>query len=371
MHWLILIFVLPYLLILLRLYFNLNGIGQFSPAARLDGIRVSVVVACRNESQNIKNLLYHISLQDYPADLFEVIVIDDNSTDSTFESATGFSDIKNLKVLKNTGEGKKRAVTNGVNAATGELLITTDADCRMGKSWLSTIASFYCKYKPDMIICPVILQQGTGLFGKFQELEFLSLQGVTTGSAAGGTSTMCNGANLAFSRETFFRHSGNLHYEIRSGDDVFFLHSLKNEKGSRIFWLEARDAIVTTSQANTPAMLIKQRRRWISKGKAFSDRFTILLAIVTFVTILAQISSLFAGIFYPEFLLMFLVIFTLKSVPDFLILNNTAGRYGRKNLLKWFLPSQVVYPFYVLVVAFSLIGNGKKKEFNFPSPKGI
>ena len=361
MQWLILILVLPYVVILLRLYFNLKGITPFSPPVRQTCTPLSVVVACRNESRNIKKLLRDISRQDYPADQFEVIVIDDNSADSTFEDATDFVGIKNLKVIKNTGEGKKRAITTGVNAASGELIITTDADCLMGKSWLGTIASFYFRYKPDMIICPVVLQEGGGFFGKFQELEFLSLQGVTAGSAAGGKGTMCNGANLAFSREIFLRHTPNLHYEIPSGDDVFLLHSLKNEKGSGIFWLEASDAIVTTSQAVTLSLFIKQRRRWISKGNAFSDRFTIQLAIVTFVTILAQVFSLFAGFLYPEFLLIFLVIFAMKSVPDFLILNNTAGRYGRKSLLKWFLPSQIVYPFYVMVVALSFTGNVKKQ----------
>ncbi len=221
-----------------------------------------------------------------------------------------------------------------------------------------------------MIICPVILQSGSGFFGKFQELEFLSLQGVTAGSAAGGMATMCNGANLAFSREIFLRHTKNIHYEILSGDDVFLLHSLKNEKGSKISWLEAPEATVTAAHAETPYMFIRQRNRWISKGKAFKDRFTILLAIVTFVTIIVQVFTLVAGIFDPRFLLAFLIILALKSVPDFLILNNTAGRYGKKKLLRWFIPSQLIYPFYVLAVTLSLTGNGGKKHFSSPSPKG-
>jgi len=258
--------------------------------------------------------------------------------------------------------GRAAAIATGVQTSSGELIITTDADCRTDKSWVGTIASFYEKYNSDMIICPVILGRGKGFFGKFQELEFLSLQGITTASAAAGRGTMCNGANLAFKREAYLKHAGNLHDEIPSGDDIFFLHSLKNERGARIFWLESPEATVTTSQAGTPSSFIKQRRRWISKGKAYNDRFTILLAVVTFVTILAQVLSMLAGIVKPVFLMPFAAIFILKSVPDLLILGNTTGRYGRRDLLKWFLPSQLVYPFYVMSVTLSVAGGMIKRR---------
>lgn len=369
MHWILTILTVPYFFLLLRLYGCLRKIKHHQNGKSPD-IRLSVIIACRNESDNLNKILPDIACQNYPPDLFEVIIVDDNSTDDTLEVASHFGGINNLKVIRNSGNGKKTAIATGVNEASGELILTTDADCRIGGNWMSTIASFYARYMPDMIICPVILDQGKGFFGKFQELEFLSLQGITTGSAAAGRSTMCNGANLAFTRETYLKHSGNLHNEITSGDDVFFLHSLKKETGARIFWLESPDAMVTTAQAETPFLFFKQRKRWISKGRAYSDRFTICLAVVTFVTIGAQIISLAAGIFNPVFLLSFLAILILKSVPDLLILENTTGRYGKKDLLKWFLPSQLVYPFYVLAVTLSLSGNMIRKLVSFPFPTG-
>lgn len=369
MHWLIPIFAFPYFFLLLWLYSWLRKIKPYRPTPVRD-VSLSVIIACRNESRNLKNILADIAGQDYPPDTLEVIVIDDNSTDGTFELASGFRNIKKMKVLRNKGEGKKRAITTGVNEASGELIITTDADCRMGKDWISTIASFYSEYIPDMIICPVILQDGRGFFGKFQELEFMGLQGITAASAAAGNSTMCNGANLAFRKEIYLHHTKNLHYEISSGDDVFLLHSIKNEMGSGILWLESPEATVIAAQAKTPVSFIGQRNRWISKGRAFRDRFTILLAIVTFVTILIQIFTLLAGISDPAFLLSFFIVLVLKSVPDFLILNNTAGRYGKKKLLRWFLPSQLIYPFYVLAVVLNFRGITAKSRVNSPFPKG-
>jgi hypothetical protein len=215
-----------------------------------------------------------------------------------------------------------------------------------------------------MIICPVKIEgTGNGFLSRFQELEFLSLQGVTAGSAVSGKATMCNGANLAFTKEAYNRHSGNLYDELASGDDIFLLHSLKNEESAKIIWLESNDSLITTSSSPTILSLLKQRKRWVSKGKAFKDRFTITLGIVTFVTILLQVYLLAEGIVCLSLLWIFLLVYLLKSVPDFLILLNTSARYNKQKLLLWYLPVSLIYPFYVLaVVCYSLITYKKAED---------
>jgi hypothetical protein len=202
----------------------------------------------------------------------------------------------------------------------------------------------------------VILAEEPGFPGRFQELEFLGLQGVTAGSAAARTATMCNGANLAFKRDAYLKHLQSLHYEIPSGDDVFLLHGIKAEKGSKIDWLESDEATITTRQSKTPLALLDQRKRWISKARAYGDKFTITLALATFAAVLAQGISLLAAVVNLSFLLVFSAIIILKSVPDLLILINRTSRYNKSYLLKWFLPSQIIYPFYV----FSVILNFRK-----------
>ena len=362
MHWLPAILILPYFFLLLKIYRSLLKIKTFNVST--DPVTfVSVVVACRNEQENIPLLLDSIAGQDYPKGLFEVIIVDDNSTDRTSEVASVFTGKGNIIIINNQGKGKKQAIRTGINSSSGNLIITTDADCRMGKRWIRTIAAFYEKHKPDMIICPVQIESGPGFFAKFQELEFLSLQGITAGSVLAGDGTMCNGANLSFTREAYLNLTDNMHFEIASGDDVFLLHSLKKQIQSKILCLESPDIMVTAASSSTVASYLKQRRRWISKGKAYNDKFTILLGIVTFVTIILQVSVLVAGFIDPAFIWVFLTIFLLKSIPDFMILLNTSGRYGRKELMNWFLPAQIVYPFYVLCVALYSIISCKKPEF--------
>jgi cellulose synthase/poly-beta-1,6-N-acetylglucosamine synthase-like glycosyltransferase len=352
--------VFPYIFLLLRIFISLLKIKPFTIKADPQTF-VSVIVACHNEQKSLPLLLKNISKQDYPADLLEVIVIDDNSTDYTFEIASSFKDIKNIITLRNTGQGKKQAIRTGVNASSGRLIITTDADCRMGKRWIRTIAAYYEEHKPDMIICPVQLEPVPGFFGKFQELEFLSLQGVTAGTCLAGEATICNGANLSFTRKAYLNNSENLHDEINSGDDIFLLHAIKKEKGSEILWLESADALITSASSPTVGTFLKQRSRWISKGKAYSDQSTIILATITFLTFLAELSTFIAGFFDHAFIPVFLTIFLFKSIPDFLILNNASKRYARKKLMIWFLPAQIIYPFYVMsVVCYSLISNPKQ-----------
>jgi len=360
MQWIAIILIFPYVYILLVIYRGLRSLKSFIPASTTS-IFASIIVACRNEQEYLPLLLNDIAAQLHPDSLFEVIIVDDNSADRTFEIASGYSGIKNLTVIKNEGRGKKEAIRTGIIVSAGSLIITTDADCSMGENWLRTIVEFYEESGADMIVCPVKLEQGKGFFGRFQELEFLSLQGVTAGSIISGNSTMCNGANLAFKRDAYMINQENLHPELLSGDDIFLLHSIKKNEQSVIEWLEAFDSVVTTRSHSDAGQFIKQRRKWISKVIAYNDSFTILLGIVTFVTILLQIFILAAGFFNHTFIYIYLFILTIKSVPDLLILHNTTLRYGKRELMAWFIPSQVVYPFYVLItVSYAFFSPGER-----------
>lgn len=349
MIWLPIILILPYIIFLLNYYIKLSRSEPFKKTV-VPAVFVSVIVSCRNEERSISSLLHSLSLQNYPPELFEIIVVNDNSTDKTFEIAANHTGIQKIRVVNNQYNGKKSAIRTGISISKGELIITTDADCQMGDNWISVIAAFYQQNNPDMIICPVKLERESGFFRSFQELEFLSLQGVTAGSALTGKPIMCNGANLAFPKEMYLRHSNNIHDEIRSGDDIFLLHSLKSERNSKICWIESPEAIVTTEASDTIGSFLQQRKRWISKGTSYTDRDTIIAGISTFLIVILQLGYLIGGLFNPTLLWGFILIFFLKSIPDFLIIRNTSERYGKRDIMRWFLPSQIIYPFYVMLV---------------------
>jgi glycosyltransferase involved in cell wall biosynthesis len=366
MQWLLLIILVPYIWIMLRIYRGLLRTRPYPPSDVT--VSASIVIPCRNEQHHLKDLLSDISRQDFESGNFEVIIVDDHSTDGTYETAASFTSIKNLQAIHNRGYGKKDAIRTGVEDSHHELIITTDADCRMGTSWLKTICSFFAEYGPAMIICPVI--QYGGFARRFQEIEFLALQGVTAGTALWGAPVMCNGANLAFSRTVYSRFSGDLKPGVESGDDMFLLHRMKKDKLS-ILWLESGQAAVNTKGADSFMRFLRQRSRWISKAGYYSDRSTITLALSVFAAVLLQAGLFLAAFPAPEvFLPPFITAFLIKSVPDYLIIRNTAERYGKKGLLKWFLPSQLVYPLYVTGVLLFPRGRWRKERISSPSPTG-
>ena len=151
MQWLFLILIIPYIYLLIRIYRNLKTIIPYVTAGSPQ-IFVTIITACHNEIKNLPALLKKISEQDYSKDLFEVIIIDDNSSDGTYSTVLDYKGIRNLKVLKSPGRGKKLAIRAGINASSGNLIISTDADCRPGKSWIRTIASYFELHDPHMSV---------------------------------------------------------------------------------------------------------------------------------------------------------------------------------------------------------------------------
>lgn len=343
------ILILPYFFLIIYVLRNILRTKTFTAAAA-SGVRISVVVACRNEQQNLPHLLESLAAQDYPHEMFEVIIADDNSSDMTAAVAEGYSNKLSLKTVPNHGSGKKMAIRAGIGVSSGNLIITTDADCTMGESWISCIASFYEKNKPDLIVCPVKLNRKPGFFGKFQELEFLSLQAITSGTVISGNGTMCNGANLAFTKAAYYISLPDLRFDIATGDDVFLLHSMKKRE-AKIMWLESSRVIVETQAATGISSFLRQRKRWASKASAYKDGFSGLLGIVTFVTILTEAVTGTGALFDHKMLITFIYVFLIKSIADFPLLLITTRKYGRGNLMWWYLPCQIIYPFYVIAVA--------------------
>ena len=360
MEWLILLLAIPYIYLILNAYSGLKKLIPYNSKSE-PSVFISVVAACRNEEKNLEQFLSCLASQNYNPAFFEVLIVDDNSTDSTFKIASSFSESGNFKVIRNNGRGKKSALETGINSAIGNIIVTTDADCRAGEDWIRLIAGFFTDKNPDMLICPVILTGKPGVLNAFQEIEFIALQGITAGSASNAVPILCNGANLAFTRDSYLKNKGNLHKELASGDDIFLLQSLKKDRKNYIAWMESIEAAVYTAPAENLLAFIKQRARWISKAGSYDDSTASATAIVTFVTISTQL-FLFAGAFYSqELLLVFTVFFFLKSIPDFLVIANRTRFIGKMKLLWYFLPSQLIYPFYVLIV--STVAFMTRKDF--------
>src|SRR4030095_16642438 len=181
----------------------------FSQTDQEPSIKISVIIPARNEEGNIGKLLSSLEKQTYPKPLFEVIVVDDHSTDNIVAVVNNYSFAKLIRLeFDNINSYKKKAIETGIAVASGDLIVITDADCVVKPGWLKTIAAFKEKTNAKFIAAPVTIGYKRNLLQTFQSLDFMVLQGITGASVQKGVHNMCNGANLAYERKTFFEING-------------------------------------------------------------------------------------------------------------------------------------------------------------------
>jgi len=345
------------LYVLLMLYFSYGwfSLGIYNRNYRNPSTPVSVIIPARNERKNILNCLDDIVKQDYPAGLFEIIVVDDASEDNTSKLVERFiaehpeTHVRLIKLADaHKNSSKKRAITEGVQQAKGTLIVTTDADCRMNEKWLSTIVNYYETYGVSMIVGPVNLDNENTFFKKIQSLEFLSLIAASAASVTLNNPILCNGANLAYEKDVFEKVKGFKGNEkFASGDDVFLLQKVKRKLHERIGFIRNVDAIVYTEPESSLKDFIRQRTRWISKSRGYKDPFTIAVAIIVYLFNLLLLTGLVLGFIYPLFLKAVLLFFIVKLFVDLPILGGISFFVGQSSLLLYYLPLQVINIFYV------------------------
>jgi cellulose synthase/poly-beta-1,6-N-acetylglucosamine synthase-like glycosyltransferase len=333
-------------------------------------IKISVIVAARNEAVNIETLLNSLLRQDYPKDLFEIFIVDDHSTDQTLNLAERFitqmRGLKNVKIIslkENEEWGKKAAIQSGIMVSEGELIVITDADCVAGKSWLTTLASFYVKQHPQMILGPVSMTNNGSFFGKLQSLEFTSLIATAAGSCRAGFPLLANGANIAFTRQAYEScggFTGNLQYP--SGDDMFLMLNIKRKSGAgAIRFLRSEEAIVYTPAATEFKSFFQQRLRWVSKSRGYTDPVVILTSLAVFLVNAWLVITASVAPFSKEHLQLFIILFLLKILIDLPIML-VFSRFQRSRPLMWLFPlMELLNAVYTLVIG--IAGNTGKYQW--------
>lgn len=263
---------------------------QRNPANNFGGKNFSIIIPARDEEDNIGALLQSIFAQDYPAQNFEVIVVDDHSGDRTAEVVNSLAR-QGLRLVRlsdhlppSINSAKKHALALGIAQSNFEIIVTTDADCIVPEGWLRSLAAAYEQPPgPVLVAAPVDFIKARGLLYYFQSLDFMAMQGITAAAAALRLGTMTNGANLSFSREAFATVSGYAGIDhLASGDDYLLAHKMVNHFGAARFRYQlAAEAVVKTAAQKTWALFLQQRIRWASKNGKYGDhRLTAILALV-------------------------------------------------------------------------------------------
>lgn len=327
---------------------------------------ITVIIPFRNEEKTIRENIKSIHNLEYPAELLEVIYVDDGSTDAGNKILNKLISSPNVRVLSmpNTNKGsKKKAVEFGIEHSKAEIIVATDADCTYNPKWLKTISSKF-DAQTGFVAGPADIISATNLFKKFQKIEFIGL--ILSGAGLIGIEkpVIASAANIAYRKSLFQKLGGygDLH-NFSSGDDELLMQKIKNETKYKIKFNFCRDAVVATKASPNLKEFFDQRKRWASKGLFYNSKLLVVSLILIYLFYLfIPFNFVLAILVSTKFLFIGAFLLLVKFSLEFLIMEYGCRKLFEKGILKYFLPAQFIQIPYILISAFTgLFGNIKWK----------
>ena len=330
---------------------------------------ITVVIPARDEEATIGACVDSVLATDYPEDKLEVIVVDDDSSDRTAEivrqrvakgalALAGMGDdpqledeglLRLIQIPENRRRArahKKAAIEKAVAHATGEIILTTDADCVVPPLWPRALVSAFDEPEVAFVSGPVryALSDRPTLFSRLQAMDFFGLMACGAGGIGIGRPNLANGASVAYRRATFEALGGFSGIDhVTSGDDELLMQKIAYGSDLAVRFCAEANAVVVTEPVHSLRQFVHQRKRWASKGTNYPPRLQrMLLGVVAFFA--ALVLSVLALPFVPALAPYVLAAFGLKAVSDLSVLVPAARRFNQMRLL-------AVYPIHLLLHA--------------------
>lgn len=329
---------------------------------------ITVIIPARNESANIKACVKRVAEQDYPAALMEILVMDDGSTDDTASIVRSlmlqYPQLRcvSLEPAVNNRAPKKRAIAAGIAMARGEWIVTTDADCEAGPGWLSMMMAFAAQRPVRFVAAPVKITDAQTLLAKFQALDFLTMQGITAASVQSRFSNLCNGANLAYRKDTYEAVNGfNGIDHIASGDDMLLMNKVVAKYPDAAGFLLSPAAIVSTLPAPGWKAFFRQRIRWASKATHYKSPALFLVLLLVYLVNCTCLTLFILGFIDPVLFVYFLLAWMIKFLLELGFVKKVADFFEQSYLLPWLFILQPLHMAYI--VASGFLGQFGKYEW--------
>ena len=364
---------LLYLLLIGGFIIGFNNVTNFKKKLSIPKTKFSVVIPFRNESNNLPRLLDSIVQLEYPNELYEILLIDDDSTDDSVLIIESYlkdnpCDWWILKNNINTRSPKKDALKMGISKSKYDWIITTDADCVLPKEWLNIFDAVSQNNTYSLIAGPVTYEEPKSFLDHFQNLDFISLMGSTIGSFGLNKPFMANGANLAYKKALFHQLNGfEDDSNIASGDDVFLLQKAVRHNSKQVGYLKARGVIVSTNTQPTWKKLVSQRVRWASKSTYYKSSFSIFTAFTVLMMNILCVILWFTSIAGLTDFFNLLSLFVFKSILDFILIHKTSRFLSHQIPFITFMISSILYPFfttYIVILSTFKNYDWKGRTFN-------
>jgi poly-beta-1,6-N-acetyl-D-glucosamine synthase len=311
---------------------------------------VSVLVPFRNEGAALPALLTSLRLQDFPHDRYELILVDDHSQDEGPGYVKGWIG-ENPKIkctcITAQGIGKKNAIAEGIEKASGQIILTTDADCLLPVNWISSMVRSF-KENTSMV-AGLVKVEGTTFFSELQSLEFNSLMASGAAFMMLGYPVMCNGASLAYRKDRFEAVDGFAsNRQIPSGDDEFLMRKFLKQFPGSVIPVNDTSAVVITAPQPSVKAFIQQRMRWAGKWRANESAWAKGMAVFIWLWQASWLFSLFLAAQNPSFGLISLI--AVKILLELVFLYRVQAKLHHRFSFLAFLVLQLLYPIYVILI---------------------
>ena len=252
-----------------RLKPNKNILGYYPP--------VSIVVAARNEEIFLPRLLSALEKQDYPVDKLEIIIADDRSTDKTWECIKNhtnqFPHFLGVRITERSDNmsPKKNALSRAIHLSSGDIIMSTDADCLVPETWISSMVSLFEKNTGIVVGYSEIDQSQKSFLCHYQAVDFLALMSANAGSLGWRNAWSGSGQNLAYRRSDFDRIKGftPVAHQV-SGDDMYLVQSIAKKHTAT--FNASKEGFVKTAPVLSIKQYLNQRIRWASNARKLANQ---------------------------------------------------------------------------------------------------
>lgn len=317
---------------------------------------VSVIICARNEDENLRRNLPKILEQDYPN--FEVVVVNDASTDDSTavlnELSKQYSHLKIISILEKKKLGKKSALAKGIDNASHDWLLMTDADCTpLSKNWISGMMAGIREGKEMVLGYAPYAKRDNSLLNKFIRFETVWTATQYLSFALIGQPYMGVGRNLLYDKRLYKKVDGfSKHEDLASGDDDLFVNQVITQKNFSIILLP--QTFMVSEPKTRWNSYFTQKNRHLSVGNRYMLKHQILLGLVSVSHFLFFVTLFFAT--YVKISTMFAVAnIVVRTILIWTVYAKILRKLHEERLLWWIPLLDVLYVFFYLVFASTII----------------
>jgi 1,2-diacylglycerol 3-beta-glucosyltransferase len=318
----------------------------------------SIIIAARNEEANLSGCLESVANQTYPVSLYEIIIVNDGSTDGTEAICTDFikryPNIKSIRVTDDANiRGKANALAQGIESSSGEIILITDADCTVPKTWVEQTAT---RYNSEVgLIGGFTLQKAATPFEGMQSLDWTFILGMAAATAGLGHPLGSIGNNLSFRRSAYDEIGGYRNLKFSVTEDYTVVQAIVSSlKWKYIYPIDLMHLVESKSCPNVQ-LIIRQKHRWGKGGLDMKPAGLIIMAIGFLMHLSPFIMLFWGGVVQAATALM------IKFIADYVFLYQILYRLDRKDDLRWFYWFEIYFIIYVLLLPFLVFFGGKVK----------